>query len=139
MEQWMEQGNKQGKGEEMTNEKPQSREKKAEFPKRFSFGQSKEIKGGQRREVSFVLEHPPSMVSQQMWYRVCVPGQELEMLAVNKGKALLHLVFLSIIDPCSSHRSQVGRRGKAACPAAKGQPRAGSVWVLSSSMLLLSA
>lgn len=54
----MEQGNEKRKGEEKANEKSQSREKKEEFPKKCSFGQNKEIKGGQRREVSFVLEHP---------------------------------------------------------------------------------
>lgn len=62
-------------------------------------------------------------------YKVCIPARELEMLAVSKRKALLCLAFLSIIDPCSSHCRQVGRRGKAPCPAAKGQLRAGSAWI----------
>lgn len=53
--------------------------------------------------------------------RVCIPAQEPEMLAVSKGKALFHLAFVSILDPCSSHH----RKGKTLCPAATGQFRAG--------------
>lgn len=101
------------------------------FPRDFLFGQNKEIKGDQRRAIGFVLEHPLWTASQQMWHRVfgtgCdIPAQQLEMLSVSKEKALLHLAFLSIIDACSSHRRQVGRRGKQPCPAAQGQLRAGS-------------
>lgn len=99
-------------------------------------------RGGQRREVSFVLKHPLWTISQMMWYscqyRLCIPGQELEMLAVSKGKALLHLAFLSIIDPCSSHCRWMAREENHLVlqpRSSLGQDQHGS---LSSSMLLPS-